>query len=243
MINSSKLLTTAALLLLSSVTTHTEAFGLVNTPIKPVSTVSPSFAVLCPTRHNSALCAEAGDSSKEEVEDETEQEVTAEATDEEEEQPEEATADIEEDEVDPEIKALKDQISEMESTLKQKNRDLSKLQDLADDYSEGGYGRKVAEMEGYRRSKSVSKELVRDYAGVSIIVHLDRDENHIPIIFLLHSLSLKRRHPRTEASWPEHLSSNHFYRSLKISNQRPNFMQMMSLRRNIQLWDRTSTTP
>lgn len=165
MITSYRLLTTAAFLLLSSVITFTDAFGLVNTPIKPLLTLSPSFAVLRPTRHSSALCAEGGEASKEEVEEETEQEATAESnadsssdTDEEEEQVQEATDDVKEDEVDSEVKALKDQISQMESTLKQKNRDLSKLQDLAEDYSEGGYARKVAEMEGYRRSKSAASK-------------------------------------------------------------------------------------
>lgn len=180
---SHRLLATAAFLLSSSVITHTDAFGLVNTPIKPVLKLSPSFAVLRHTRHSSALCAEEGEASKEEVEEETEQEVTAESNDdsssdidEEEEQAEEATDDVKEEEVDPEVKALKDEISQMESTLKQKNRDLTKLQNLADDYSEGGYARKVAEMEGYRRSKSAASKN-RGLVARSVVL-----ESYLPIL-------------------------------------------------------------
>lgn len=153
MTRSSRLLLAVVPLLICAMITRTEAFGLVSTPIKPILRVSPSFATDHPTRHRTALCAE-----KEEVEDESEQEVTSESADEslDTDTDEAEGDDAAEPEIDPEVKELKDKISQMESTLKQKNRDLSKLQDLCDDYSSGGFARKVAEMEGYRRSKKAA---------------------------------------------------------------------------------------
>jgi len=153
MTRSSRLLLAVVPLLICAMIKRTEAFGLISAPIKPILRVSPSFAIDHPTRHRTALCAE-----KEEVEDEAEEEVTSESTDESSDtDTDEAEGDdAVEPEVDPEVKELKDKISQMESTLKQKNRDLSKLQDLCDDYSSGGFARKVAEMEGYRRSKKAA---------------------------------------------------------------------------------------
>jgi len=172
---SNTLLPTAALLVLSAVITNTEAFGLLNTPIKPVLTVSPSFAVIRPTRYSSALCAEGGEEAEEKKEETATDDDTNEdssKTDEE----EEAPAVAKEDEVDPEVKALKDEISQLESDLKQKNRDLSKLEDLADNYSEGGYARKVAEMEGYRRTRSASSKDSGMVARASVL------ESFLPVV-------------------------------------------------------------
>lgn len=183
-LSSHALLPTAALLVLSAVISQTEAFGLVNTSIKPFSTSSPSFAVIRPTRHSSALCAEGGEASKEEAEEEKEQVVTDESTDEDAsttDEKEEAPAVAKEDEVDPEVKALKDEISKLESDLKQKNRDLSKLQDIAEDYSEGGYARKVAEMEGYRRTRSAASKDSGMVARASVL------QSFLPIVDALKS--------------------------------------------------------
>lgn len=181
---SNTLLSTATLLVLSAVITNTEAFGLLNTPIKPVLTVSPSFAVIRPTRYSSALCAEGGEEAEEKKEETATDDDTNEdssKTDEE----EEAPAVAKEDEVDPEVKALKDEISQLESDLKQKNRDLSKLEDLADNYSEGGYARKVAEMEGYRRTRSVSDECVRVFIGV-MLPDISPERNYPIKLFIFH---------------------------------------------------------
>ena len=62
----------------------------------------------------------------------------------------------EEPQEDPELVALKEEIASLESALKAKRTEVSKMQDLADDYSQAGYARKVAEMENMRRARSVS---------------------------------------------------------------------------------------
>lgn len=62
----------------------------------------------------------------------------------------------EEPQEDPEITALKEEIAALEATLKTKRSTLSYTQDQAEEYSKGGYARKVAEMENMRRARSVS---------------------------------------------------------------------------------------
>lgn len=61
----------------------------------------------------------------------------------------------EEEQEDPEIAALKQEIVDMEDTLKTSRRKLAELNDRADDYTSTGYARKVAEMENMRRARSV----------------------------------------------------------------------------------------
>lgn len=56
---------------------------------------------------------------------------------------------------DPEMVALKQEIVNLESTLKAKQRELSYQEEQVDHYSKSGYARKVAEMETMRRSRSV----------------------------------------------------------------------------------------
>jgi len=57
---------------------------------------------------------------------------------------------------DPELTALKQEIANLESELKAKQSTLSYTQSQVDEYSKGGYARKVAEMETMRRVRSVS---------------------------------------------------------------------------------------
>jgi len=152
MIASCKLLTAVALLVLSELTTYADSFGLVSTSVQPVGTISPSFTIVRPTKHSSALFAE-GEASNDTDES------SSNAGEEEE----------KEDPVSAEVKELKDQIAQMESTLKQKNRDLSNLEDLADNNSEIGYARKVAEMEGYRRSKNAASADSKDIARATVL--------------------------------------------------------------------------
>lgn len=57
---------------------------------------------------------------------------------------------------DPEVVAVKDEIAQLESTLKEKRRELAYISDKAEEYSKSGYARKVAEMENMRRARSVS---------------------------------------------------------------------------------------
>lgn len=61
-----------------------------------------------------------------------------------------------EEQEDPEIEALKEEIADSEKKLKEKKRQLMNLSDRADDFSKEGYARKVAEMENMRRARSVS---------------------------------------------------------------------------------------
>lgn len=57
---------------------------------------------------------------------------------------------------DPDVKALKDEIVELEKTLKAKKSQIQYLKDSNETYSKAGYARKVAEMENMRRARSVS---------------------------------------------------------------------------------------
>ena len=58
---------------------------------------------------------------------------------------------------DPEVVAIKEEIAKLESTLKDKRRELAYVSDKADEYTKSGYARKVAEMENMRRARSVSE--------------------------------------------------------------------------------------
>lgn len=61
----------------------------------------------------------------------------------------------EEEKEDPEMVALKAEITELETTLKAARTKLAYTSDKADDYSKAGYARKVAEMESLRRNSQV----------------------------------------------------------------------------------------
>jgi hypothetical protein len=70
----------------------------------------------------------------------------------------EAVEEVEEEQVpeDPEVVALKEEIAQLETSLKDKRRAVSATVDKADDYTKSGYARKIAEMENMRRARSVS---------------------------------------------------------------------------------------
>ena len=68
----------------------------------------------------------------------------------------EAAAEEEEPAEDPELVALKEEISAMEKTLKERRVQVALTADTADEFSSGGYARKVAEMEQMRKNKRVS---------------------------------------------------------------------------------------
>jgi molecular chaperone GrpE (heat shock protein) len=59
---------------------------------------------------------------------------------------------------DPELVALKEEIAKLEAEVKGKRRQVEYTSDQADEYSQAGYARKVAEMENMRRARSVSLE-------------------------------------------------------------------------------------
>ena len=64
---------------------------------------------------------------------------------------------------DPEVTAIKEEIAQLESTLKEKRRELAYVSDKADEYTKSGYARKVAEMENMRRARSVSAQELWGY--------------------------------------------------------------------------------
>ena len=60
---------------------------------------------------------------------------------------------------DPAVTALKQEITNLESALKAKRLQVADMSDRADEMSQAGYARKVAEMENMRRARSVSSTL------------------------------------------------------------------------------------
>lgn len=81
----------------------------------------------------------------------------------------EAESEEEEVQEDPEITALKEEIAELESSLKSKRGTLSYTQDQVDNYSKAGYARKVAEMENMRRIRSNMNSNSRASANAAIL--------------------------------------------------------------------------
>jgi len=109
---------------------------------------APSFA----PRTNLVLNASEGSEASDEAE-----EVAAELTDEEPKEAAESEADEEpEEEVDEELEAIKKEIAELENTLKNKNRELNSIEKMGEQYTKGGYARKVAEMEQFRKNRVAS---------------------------------------------------------------------------------------
>jgi len=64
--------------------------------------------------------------------------------------------------------ALKEEIAKLESTLKSKKGTLSYSQDQVEEYSKGGYARKVAEMENMRRVRSTMNSSGRSSATAAV---------------------------------------------------------------------------
>jgi molecular chaperone GrpE (heat shock protein) len=160
-------------LVLLSVASSTQGFTFVtntntntNIAVKSASTSSsPFLAQQQYSRSNFVLNAESSekveaeltdDEPKKPAADESEEsstDVTAEA---EEEEAKEEEEEEEETEEEKELKALKEEITNLENSLKQKNRDLNNIERMSEEYTKGGYARKVAEMESFRRSKSIA---------------------------------------------------------------------------------------
>ncbi len=153
------------LLAITSSTSQAFSFVNVNTNVRSTTFTlipKPQNQLCCrQSQSNIILYSTADESSSstgkeqqvEEVQAEiTEEEPAASASTEEEEEEEEAQPPEE----DPEITSLKQQIAQLESELKQKNRDLNNIERLAEDYTKGGYARKVAEMESFRRARNAA---------------------------------------------------------------------------------------
>mmetsp|Transcript_16851 Transcript_16851/g.25303 ORF Transcript_16851/g.25303 Transcript_16851/m.25303 type:complete len:290 (-) Transcript_16851:72-941(-) len=106
------------------------------------------------------------------------EEVTAEAEVTEDEPKEEA------DEVDEE-EAIKKEIAELENTLRNKNRELDSIEKMGEQYTDGGYARKVAEMEQTKKSKTAASADNKLVAMASVL------QNFLPVVDELKALTEK----------------------------------------------------
>jgi hypothetical protein len=109
----------------------------------PRATQTCSFPTMIIRPTISALRAEEGSSEAEESVAESAEEAASEE-------------EMNEEKEDPDVKALKDEIAELEKTLKAKKSQIQYLKDSNETFSKAGYARKVAEMENMRRARSVS---------------------------------------------------------------------------------------
>jgi len=110
------------------------------------------------------------------------EEVTAEAEVTEDEPNEEA------DEVDEEeatAEAIKKEIAELENTLRNKNRELDSIEKMGEQYTDGGYARKVAEMEQTKKSKTAASADNKLVAMASVL------QNFLPVVDELKALTEK----------------------------------------------------
>lgn len=102
---------------------------------------------------------------------------------------EEEISEVEEEEKveeeDPEITALKEEISKLEADLKSKRFVLNDVRDRADDYTESGYLRKVAEMDNYRKRSEIRKESNRFSSRAAVVSKV------LPILDELEELEAK----------------------------------------------------
>jgi len=102
--------------------------------------------------------------AQEDVVNEEKEDPSAAATEEEEEENDDNEE--EEEQEDPDLKALKEEIAALESELKTARRKAADVGDRADDFTEAGYARKVAEMENMRRARSV-RSFVRSFVLIA----------------------------------------------------------------------------
>ena len=133
------------------------------------------------------------ESSEEEGAEAAAEEVTAEVT--EDEPNAEAEADESDNEVEAEVtaeveaddtaEAIKKQIAELENTLRNKNRELDSIEKMGEQYTEGGYSRKVAEMEQVKKTKTAASKDNKLVAMASVL------QNFLPVVDELKSLTEK----------------------------------------------------
>eukprot|EP00553_Chaetoceros_curvisetus_P004263 CAMPEP_0204628676 /NCGR_PEP_ID=MMETSP0717-20131115/16407_1 /ASSEMBLY_ACC=CAM_ASM_000666 /TAXON_ID=230516 /ORGANISM="Chaetoceros curvisetus" /LENGTH=232 /DNA_ID=CAMNT_0051645381 /DNA_START=76 /DNA_END=774 /DNA_ORIENTATION=- len=86
---------------------------------------------------------------------------------------------------DDEVDAIKKEIAELETTLKNKNREINNVEKLGEQYTEAGYAREVAKMESYRRSRSANAADGKLVATANVL------QNFLPIVDELQGLSEK----------------------------------------------------
>ena len=162
----------AALLLLALSPVSIDAFSVPSNQMQTSSFAAQAIrpAVIRPTI---SLFAEG-----EEAAEANEEEVTAEVTE------DEPNAEEAEEE-DPEITAIKKEIAELENTVKNKNRELDTIEKLGEQYTQGGYARKVAEMEQNKKNKAAAAGNSQTTAKAGVL------QSFLPIMDELKSLTEK----------------------------------------------------
>mmetsp|Transcript_151 Transcript_151/g.201 ORF Transcript_151/g.201 Transcript_151/m.201 type:complete len:296 (+) Transcript_151:70-957(+) len=85
---------------------------------------------------------------------------------------------------DPEVTAIKEEISQLENQLRSKRRELDRIKDESDDYTEKGYMRKCADMENLRRKRAARQS---DNMGGAIATTI---QNFLPILDNLRELDV-----------------------------------------------------
>lgn len=94
-------------------------------------------------------------------------------------------ASVEETAVDEEMEAIKKEIANLESQLKAKNRELDGIEKMAEQYTKGGYARKVAEMEQIKKTKTAASADNKVTARASVL------KTFLPVVDELNMLSKK----------------------------------------------------
>lgn len=128
----------------------------------PVAFLTPSFS-------RSKFVLKAADADDAESDDSAE-EVAAEAPVTDDEPKEEESEEVDD------VEAIKKETAELENTLKNKNRELDSIEKMADQYTELGYARKVAEMEEVKKSKTKASAGTKNVAKASVL------QNFLPVV-------------------------------------------------------------
>jgi molecular chaperone GrpE (heat shock protein) len=168
--------TTAALLSLISSSDALTSFAPIQ-KVSPITFVSPAFSPLQTIsksheriRPSSFLLA----TEDTEGSGETEAESAGEDAATEDEPPKE----------DPEVTAIKEEISQLENQLKSKRRELGRIKDEIEDYTEKGYLRKCADMENLRRKRAARQSDNMEGARATTI------QNFLPVLDNLRELDV-----------------------------------------------------
>ena len=112
----------------------------------------------------------------------TEDEPNAEADEPDNEVEAEVTAEVEADDT---VEAIKKEVAELENTLRNKNRELDSIEKMGEQYTEGGYSRKVAEMEQVKKTKTAASKDNKLVAMASVL------QNFLPVVDELKFLTEK----------------------------------------------------
>lgn len=112
--------------------------------------------------------------AEQEEETTTDETTSVEETAEEEEEPQE----------DPEVTALKEEIASLESDLKAKRSNLNNVQENVERYTQGGYARRVAQMEDMKRIRLSMQSNNKDTAKAGVV------QNFLPVLEELDTLKV-----------------------------------------------------